>query len=109
MAFTAEDQATITSIVANAVATAIKPVADDLAAARTELAGVQAAITANARAAEATQRAAVAAKFGDVVANSLQGDALEAMFKQCGDAAALQGNNKQPDTPADDGLGAVLA
>lgn len=109
MAFTAEDQATITSIVANAVATAIKPVADDMAATRTELAGVQAAITANARAAEATQRAAVAAKFGDVVANSLQGDALEAMFKQCGDAADLQGNNKQPDTPADDGLGAVLA
>lgn len=39
-------------------------------------------LTANARAQEAEQRAAVAAQFGEVVANALQGEALAEMFKK---------------------------
>lgn len=39
-------------------------------------------LTANARAQEAEQRAAVAAQYGEVVANALQGEALVEMFKK---------------------------
>ena len=52
-----------------------KPLGDRLTALETN-------ITANARAQEAEQRAAVAAQFGDVVANALQGEALAEMFKK---------------------------
>jgi len=52
-----------------------KPLGDRLTALETN-------ITANARAQEAEQRAAVAAQFGEVVANALQGEALAEMFKK---------------------------
>jgi len=52
-------------------------------------------LTANSRAEEKAKREAVAAKHGDVVANALSGDALDAMFKSLGEAAPLGNNNAQ--------------
>lgn len=53
------------------------------------------ALTANQKAEEAEKRQAVAAKLGDVVANALQGEALDAAYKQLGDAASLAPNSSQ--------------
>ena len=52
-------------------------------------------LTANSRAEEKAKREAVAAKHGDIVANALSGDALDAMFKTLGEAAPLGTNNAQ--------------
>lgn len=103
MPLTAEEKAELTTdiskaITANigqAIADAMKPVTtavDELQANHKALADT---LTANARAAEADKRKAVAAKHGDVVANALSGEALEAMFKSLGDAATLAGNSGQ--------------
>ncbi|HCZ8414440.1 TPA: hypothetical protein O4D67_000009 [Proteus mirabilis] len=61
-------------------------------------------LTANQRAEEAEMRKAVAEKYGEVVANSLQGQALIDMHKQIGDAASLAGNSgaQQEQTGAPD-------
>ncbi len=37
-------------------------------------------------------REAVKVRFGEVIANSLAGDALKEMFKQCGESAPLGAN-----------------
>ncbi|HGN1707961.1 TPA: hypothetical protein ACKRTE_003885 [Providencia rettgeri] len=50
-------------------------------------------LTANQRAEETEMRKEVAAKYGEVVANSLQGQALIDMHKQLGEAASLAGNS----------------
>lgn len=66
------------------------------------------ALTANTRAEEATMREAVKAKFGETVANSLDGAALKAMHAQLGTAATLApnsataGNGDTPAIPAPD-------
>ena len=52
-------------------------------------------LTANSRAEEKTKRDAVAKVHGDIVANALSGDALDAMFKSLGEAAPLGANNAQ--------------
>lgn len=52
-------------------------------------------LTANSRAEEKAKRDAVAKVHGDIVANALSGDALDAMFKSLGEAAPLGTNNAQ--------------
>lgn len=52
-------------------------------------------LTANSRAEEKNKRDAVAKVHGDIVANALSGDALDAMFKSLGEAAPLGANNAQ--------------
>ncbi|MDU4265822.1 MAG: hypothetical protein E7I34_03430 [Enterobacter hormaechei] len=52
-------------------------------------------LTANTRAEEKAKRDAVAKIHGDIVANALSGDALDAMFKSLGEAAPLGTNNAQ--------------
>ena len=52
-------------------------------------------LTANSRAEEKTKRDAVEKVHGDIVANALSGDALDAMFKSLGEAAPLGANNAQ--------------
>ncbi|MFH2491275.1 hypothetical protein ABK741_22550, partial [Enterobacter hormaechei] len=47
------------------------------------------------RAEEKTKREAVAKVHGDIVANALSGEALDAMFKSLGEAAPLGANNAQ--------------
>lgn len=52
-------------------------------------------LTANSRAEEKTKREAVSKVHGEIVANALSGDALDAMFKSLGEAAPLGANNAQ--------------
>lgn len=55
----------------------------------------QAAISANAESGLAEKRAVVAKEHGEVVANALTGDALDAMFAKCQTAATLLGGMPQ--------------
>lgn len=75
--------------------TVIKPLADSVTALSANHKALADSLTANQRAEEETMREAVKAKFGDVIANSLQGDALREMHKQCGEAAPLGANAAQ--------------
>lgn len=61
-------------------------------------------LTANSRAEEKAKREAVAKVHGDIVANALSGEALDAMFKTIGDAAPLGTNagQQQKETGAPD-------
>ena len=72
--------------------TVIKPLADSVSELSANHKALSDSLTANQRAEEEEMREAVKAKYGEVVANNLQGEALKEMFKQCGDAAALGAN-----------------
>lgn len=114
MAFSTEDKTAIAEIVGNALASALKPIGDSVAALQQGQTALQAnhdslaaSLTANQRAADDEMRKVVAAKFGEVVANSLQGQALADMHKQCGEAATLAGNSAAG-KPASDGFDSVI-
>lgn len=66
-----------------------------------ELGAINAKLSANAESALAEKRKVVAEKFGEVIANSLQGEALDEMFAKCQSAAPLvggfQGNRQEKD------------
>lgn len=96
MALTIEDKQEIATAVSAAMAAALKPTTDALATLEANQTKLQETLTANSRAAETDLRAKVAAKFGDVVANALAGDALAAMAVKCDEAAVLAGNAKAP-------------
>lgn len=96
--------------IANAVAEALKPVqasVEELQTNQKELQTNQKAIkeeiAANADKEVAEKRAAVAKVHGEIVANSLNGEALEAMFKSLGKAAPMAANSaaggNKPATP----------
>ena len=93
MPLTAEEKAdlakTIGDSVAANVATQIKPLSDKIDLLETNQKSMRDTLTANARAAEGEKRAAVEAKFGKVVADSLTGNALDEMYKQCGTATGI--------------------
>jgi hypothetical protein len=72
--------------------TVIKPLADSVSELSANHKALSDSLTANQRAEEEEMREAVKAKYGEVVGNNLQGEALKEMFKQCGDAAALGAN-----------------
>ncbi|MEG9856727.1 hypothetical protein V6X01_24235, partial [Enterobacter hormaechei] len=74
---------------------AIKPLAEKVDALHANQKQLADTLTANSRAEEKAKREAVAAKHGDIVANALSGDALDAMFKTLGEAAPLGTNNAQ--------------
>lgn len=59
-------------------------------------------LTANHDAGEARKREAVKKEFGEVVANSLHGDALDEVFKKLGNATPLAPNSAttQPESGA---------
>lgn len=85
--------------IANAVAEALKPVqasVEELQTNQKELQTNQKAIkeeiAANADKEVAEKRAAVAKVHGEIVANALNGEALEAMFKSLGKAAPMATN-----------------
>ncbi|MCX9579845.1 hypothetical protein IG533_02815 [Vibrio cholerae] len=84
------------------VAEALKPVNDKIDALQANTEKQLKVLTANHDAEEARKRETVAKQFGEVVANSLQGDALDEMFKKCGSAAPLGTNSatEQPETGA---------
>lgn len=83
--------AAVTPIVNAAVAEAIKPIADKVDGLEANQKTIFDSVTANKKAEEADKRKAVAAKLGEVVANALQGEALDAAFKQVGESAPLGG------------------
>jgi hypothetical protein len=96
--------------IANAVAEALKPVqasVKELQTNQEELQTNQKAIkeeiAANANKEVAEKRAAVAKVHGEIVANALSGEALEAMFKSLGKATPLAANtaseNKKGEVP----------
>ncbi|ELY6235822.1 hypothetical protein [Cronobacter sakazakii] len=99
MPLTKEELEQIGSMIGEAVATntekAIKPLSEKVEALQANQERLTETLTANSRAEEQTKRAAVAAKHGEVVANALSGEALDAMFKSLGEAAPLGNNSAQ--------------
>jgi hypothetical protein len=102
MPLTKEELDQIGDIVGKAItannATAITPLAEAIAAIQTNQTQLAETLTANSRAEEKTKRDAIAAVHGEIVANALQGEALEAMFKSLGEAAPL-GTNSAKNPP----------
>ncbi|HGY9198585.1 TPA: hypothetical protein ACNTV9_003516, partial [Escherichia coli] len=78
--------------IANAVAEALKPVQASVEELQTNQKAIKEEIAAKANKEEAEKRAAVAEVHGEIVANALSGEALEAMFKSLGKAAPMATN-----------------
>ncbi|HAN4112022.1 TPA: hypothetical protein IFB41_001126 [Escherichia coli] len=99
MPLTKEELEQIGSMIGQAVATnteaAIKPLAEKVDALQANQKQLAETLTANSRAEEKAKREAVAKAHGDIVANALSGEALDAMFKSLGEAAPLGTNNAQ--------------
>ncbi|WP_275157728.1 hypothetical protein [Citrobacter koseri] len=99
MPLTKEELEQIGSMVSEAVATntekAIKPLAEKVDALQANQDKLTETLTANSRAEEKTKREAVAKVHGEIVANALSGEALDAMFKTIGESAPLAGNSAQ--------------
>lgn len=89
MPLTAEDLAAIKGGIAEAVA----PLTQRMDTIEANQKQQFEALTANSRAEEATMREAVKAKLGEVIANSLQGEALKQMHAQLGTAVTLAPNS----------------
>lgn len=79
-------------------AEALKPVTEQIQQLQANHNQLAETLTANSRAEEATKRAAVAKVHGEIVANALAGEALDAMFKNLGEAAPLGTNSAQTQT-----------
>ncbi|HED1428311.1 TPA: hypothetical protein R4S80_005199 [Klebsiella michiganensis] len=99
MPLTKEELEQIGSMIGQAVATntkeALQPIAEKFDALQANQQQLAETLTANSRAEEKTKREAVAKVHGDIVANALSGDALDAMFKWLGEAAPLGTNSAQ--------------
>ena len=91
----AELTADISKNVAANMAEQLNPLTEAIKELQANQKSLSEALTANQKAEEAEKRQAVAAKLGDVVANALQGEALDAAYKQLGDAASLAPNSSQ--------------
>lgn len=110
MPLTKEELEQIGSMIGQAVATntekALKPLTDKVDALQVNQDKLAETLTANSRAEEKTKREAVAKVHGEIVANALSGEALDAMFKSLGEAAALGTNagqhHKETGAPAAD-------
>ena len=103
MPLTKEELDQIGNIVSGAIAAnneaSLKPINEALALIQTNQKTLSDSLTANSRAEEVTKRAAVAAVHGEIVANALAGEALDAMFKNLGEAAPLGTNSANNQTP----------
>ncbi|ECC9542432.1 hypothetical protein DTG28_22410 [Salmonella enterica subsp. salamae] len=99
MPLTKEELEQIGSMVSEAVATntekAIKPLAEKVDALQANQQQLAETLTANSRAEEKAKREAVAKVHGEIVANALSGEALDAMFKTIGESAPLGTNSAQ--------------
>lgn len=87
------------AIAANAAKEAVTAALGDLTEKVNTLSANQDALaetlTANSKAEEKSMREAVAKEFGELIANSLQGDALQDAFKRIGKPAAIAGNSAE--------------
>ncbi|EAQ6133554.1 hypothetical protein A1D50_17775 [Salmonella enterica] len=99
MPLTKEELEQLGSMVSEAVATntekAIKPLAEKVDALQANQQQLAETMTANSRAEEKAKREAVAKVHGEIVANALSGDALDAMYKTIGESAPLGTNSAQ--------------
>ncbi|EBO3327890.1 hypothetical protein AU584_02460 [Salmonella enterica subsp. enterica serovar Agona str. SL483] len=99
MPLTKEELEQLGSMVSEAVATntekAIKPLAEKVDALQANQQQLAETLTANSRAEEKAKREAVAKVHGEIVANALLGDALDAMYKTIGESAPLGTNSAQ--------------
>ncbi|WP_145507639.1 hypothetical protein [Yersinia hibernica] len=99
MPLTKEEMEQIGSMIGEAVATntekALKPLSDKVDALQANHKTLSDTLTANSRAEEVTKRSEVAKIHGELVANALSGEALDAMFKSLGKAAPLGTNSAQ--------------
>ncbi|HDL8095292.1 TPA: hypothetical protein ACPZOL_004354 [Yersinia enterocolitica] len=99
MPLTKEEMEQIGSMIDEAVATntekALKPLSDKVDALQANHKTLSDTLTANSRAEEVTKRSEVAKIHGEIVANALSGEALDAMFKSLGKAAPLGTNSAQ--------------
>lgn len=77
------------------IADAMNPIKEAITGLQSNQDKLNEALTANSRAEEKAKREAVAKVHGEIVANALSGDALEAMYKTIGDAAPLGANSAQ--------------
>lgn len=108
MPLTKEELEQIGTIVSGAIAAnneaSLKPITEALAGIQANQKTLSDSLTANSRAEEKTKRDAVAAKHGEIVANALSGEALDAMFKALGEATEIGANsaNNKPQTGAPD-------
>ncbi|HDW1350563.1 TPA: hypothetical protein RK213_003347 [Klebsiella michiganensis] len=110
MPLTKEELEQIGSMIGQAVATntekALKPLTDKVDALQVNQDKLAETLTANSRAEEKTKRDAVAKVHGEIVANALTGEALDAMYKSLGEAAVLGTNagqqHKETGAPAAD-------
>ncbi|CAK6615011.1 hypothetical protein [Providencia stuartii] len=97
MPLTQEEKKELVGDIAQALAAnlaeQLKPINEKVDALQVNHKKLEESLTANQRAEEAEMRKEVAAKYGEVVANSLQGQALIDMHKQLGEAASLAGNS----------------
>ncbi|MEI9871431.1 hypothetical protein V5028_24590, partial [Enterobacter hormaechei] len=76
-------------------AEALNPIKDAITGLQANQDKLTETLTANSRAEEKAKREAVAKVHGDIVANALSGEALNAMFKTIGEAAPLGTNSAQ--------------
>lgn len=87
------------TIAANAAKEAVTAAMGDLTEKVNALSANQTALadslTANSKAEEKSMREAVAKEMGDLIANSLQGEALQDAFKRIGKPAAIAGNSAE--------------
>ncbi len=99
MPLTKEELEQLGSMVSEAVATntekAIKPLAEKVDALQANQQQLAETLTANSRAEEKAKREAVAKVHGEIVANALSGEALDAMLKTIGESAPLGTNSAQ--------------
>ncbi len=95
---TEEKQELITEIgkgLAANISEALNPIKEAISGLQTNHNQLAETLTANSRAEEKTKREAVAKVHGEIVANALSGDPLDAMFKSLGSAAPLGANSAQ--------------
>ncbi|MDM3050936.1 hypothetical protein OGV87_10050 [Citrobacter sp. CK183] len=76
-------------------AEALNPIKDAITGLQANQDKLTETLTANSRAEERTKREAVAKVHGEIVANALSGEALDAMFKTIGESAPLGTNSAQ--------------
>ncbi|ENR8887648.1 hypothetical protein I5373_08600 [Citrobacter koseri] len=76
-------------------AEALNPIKDAIVGLQANQDKLTETLTANSRAEEKTKREAVAKVHGEIVANALSGEALDAMFKTIGESAPLGTNSAQ--------------
>lgn len=99
MPLTPEEKKELVGEVSQAVAAnmqeALKPITEQFATFQANTEEQFKKLTSNHDAEEARKREVVTKQFGEIIANQLQGEALDEAFKKCGNATPIGANNAQ--------------